>query len=737
MVATFMDTTTIAASIARITYHAEDTGFCILQVEDDDFKTFTASGTMPTAKKGMQVQLVGEWKVHPKYGNQFNFISYSIPEPVGEKGAISFLSTLKGLGESTAKRIVETFGEKALKIIEATPDRLLEIKGIGKKSLPKIIASYEQNKGLQNLIAFLHELGVSAGYAPRIYKEYAGEAISTIRENPYVLAEQVRGFGFKKADEVALGLNVQPDSQVRMEAGISHVIKGSANLNGHCYLPIDELCTQVCEILALPDFRPQISDVESAIAALKNPTVKSFKRLVQDGENIYLHSFYEAEVGLAKKISAIAGSFQGSLLQGELDKWIADYEQNNGVSLASGQRAAICAAATNGMTVVTGGAGTGKSSVSKAVIRFWHDQRKRVIACAPTGKATQRIKEATGLESASTIHRLLGWSGNGFTHHKDNPIAGDAFLIDETSMVDLKLAYALFQAIPRHAVVMIVGDVNQLPSVGAGNVLRDVIESGQVPVVRLTEVFRQSATSRIIQASLSVNDGKVPDMEIIGKSSGIPSTDALWIKCSQEKIVDAIEWLVSEKLPDLGWSQDQVQVLAPMHKSECGNIALNKMIQQVWNGDKRLPEMMSFRQGDRVIQQKNDYDRKVFNGDIGKIEKIDLTEKEVLIRFPDVDNLEGRIVIYEAGDLEDLMLAYSISIHRSQGSEFPVVVIPASMQHYMMLQRNLLYTGITRGKKLVVIVGEEKAVQTAVRTQKINQRNTGLRDRLVNTGEVS
>ena len=735
MVCTPMSATTIAAVIARITYFAEETGFCILQVEDDSFRTFTASGTMPTAKKGSQVELRGEWKVHPKYGKQFNFTSYSIPEPIGEKGAIAFLSTLKGLGESTAKRIVEALGADALKIIEESPDRLLTVKGIGAKSLNKIITSYQQMKGLQNLIVFLHELGVSAGYAPRIYKEYGEDARSVIRQNPYILADQVRGFGFKKADEVALGLKIEPDSQIRLEAGILHILKSASNLSGHCYLFSDDLCTQACELLGLPDFRPQISDIEIAISALKNPTVKAFKRLVQDGDRVYMHSFHEAEVGLTSKIAAIAGSFQCSIFGDELDKWIAEYEAQNKVTLSSGQRDAIVAGASNGMTVVTGGAGVGKSTISKAIIQLWHQQKKRVIACAPTGKAAQRIKEATGLSSASTIHRLLGWSGNGFDHNKDNPIAGDAFLIDETSMVDLKLAYALFQAIPRHAVVMMVGDVNQLPSVGAGNVLRDVIESSMIPVVRLTEVFRQAATSRIIQASLLVNEGKFPDLELISKSGDDPATDALWIKCSQETIVSAIEWLVAEKLPEMGWSQDQIQVLSPMHKSDCGNIALNKMIQESWNGDKRLPEMMGFRQGDRVIQQKNDYDRKVFNGDIGKIEKVDTVEKEVLIRFPDMENPQGRIVTYETSDLDDLALAYSISIHRSQGSEFPVVVIPASMQHYMMLQRNLFYTGITRGKKLVVMVGEEKAIQTAVRTQKISQRNTGLRDRLIKLGE--
>lgn len=716
--------------IHRITYFAEDTGFCILQIETDDFTSFTASGTMPDAKKGMHVMLYGDWQQHPKYGKQFKFDAYSVPQPVGEKGAIAFLSTLKGVGEAMASRIVEKLGVEVLKILADKPDRLLEVKGIGAKSLPKIVKSFHEAKGLQNLIVFLHDIGVSAGYAPRIYKEYREEAIAKIRDNPYLLAEEVRGFGFKKADEVALGLGIKPDSAVRMEAGLLHVMRSAANLGGHCYLPIDELCTQVCQILSLPDFRIQISQVEEAIARQKNPTIKPAKRLTIEEGRVYQFNFQSAEIGLAKKILQLAGEFQGSILQGELEEWIVRYEAENGVNLASGQRAAVIAANSYGVTIVTGGAGVGKSTVSKAVIQLWHQQRKRVIAIAPTGKAAQRIREATGLMNASTIHRLLGWNGSGFEHTAENPIAGDAFLIDEASMMDLRLAHSLFQAIPRHAVAMIVGDVNQLPSVGAGNVLRDAIESGAVPVVRLTEIFRQAATSRIIQASLAINDGKFPDLETIGKSTQTPSSDALWIKCSQEKILDAIQWLISEKLPELGWKQEQIQVLAPMHKTDCGNIALNAMIQQVWNGAKGTPEMNGLRQGDRVIQQKNDYDRKVFNGDIGVIEAIDPTDKEMRVRFPDIDNPEGRLVTYESGDLDDLMLAYSISIHRSQGSEFPVVIIPASMQHYMMLQRNLYYTAVTRGKKLVVLVGEEKAIATAVKTQKIGQRNTTLCDRL-------
>lgn len=720
----------LEGSIERIVYFNEENGYAVVSIGTSDFDRFTAVGVMPTAKIGLEVALSGEWKVNPKYpkdGPQFVFSSYSIPEPTGEDGVIAFLSSLKGLGESKAKKIVELFGIEALKVLAETPDRLLEVSGIGPRMLGKIKESYQDARGLQDLIMFLHSVGVSAGYAPRIYKAYGVDAVSIVRQNPYILAEEVRGFGFKKADEVALGIGILPGSEVRFDAGIMHCLRGSSNLNGHCFVPHDNLCSMVCDTLTLPDFRPQSVDVARSISRLCSASVKKWQRLVNDDGDIYLFSMHEAEVGLARKLRELSGAIGSPK---SLDAWVAGYESENGIQLAKGQRAAIESAASNGVTIVTGGAGTGKTTVSRAVIQQWHEQKKRVRAIAPTGKAAQRIKEATGLESASTIHRALGWSGSGFTHNKDNPLAGDAFLIDEASMVDLKLAWSLFQAIPHHAVVAIVGDINQLPSVGAGNVLRDAIESGSIPVIRLDVVQRQGATSQILQSSLDINKGLFPSLEQVSKLRESRS-DALWINCAQDKILEAIEWLVSDRLPSMGFFPDDIQTLAPMHKTDCGNNALNAMIQNAWNPMGRVvPWSKSFRVGDRVIQLKNNYMDNVFNGDIGTIAGFDEESKTVFCRFQDPDN-EYRLVSYEPGDLlESLSLAYSISIHKSQGCEFPVVVIPASMQHFMMLQRNLYYTGVTRGKKLVVIVGEEKAIATAVRTEKIGKRNTRLSDRL-------
>lgn len=754
-------------SISRIIFFASDSGYVVLQMERQDFSDFTAVGTMPDAKEGMQVELMGEWKNHPKFGEQFSFVAYDVPAPTEEKGMIAYLSTLKGVGEGLAGRIINYFGlDQVLDVLEKDSDRLLEVPGIGKKTLPKIVESFMESKGLRILISFLAEVGVSASYAPRIYKVYGSAAIAEIKRDPYILAEEVRGFGFKRADEIAIKMGILPDSPFRAIAGILHCLKTAANMHGHCYLRKETLLTDACDVLALPDYRPQMGEIEKTINRLQVVSTKKAHRLVIDGDRVYLYGYFEAEEQLAEKIRQLAGTIPvampdesvarqalrkllekakcegnsskvktySKLLDEPIDPlfdWIAEYEAENDLQLSNGQKAAIVAANRNGLTVMTGGAGVGKTAVAKAVMERWHKQGKRIVACAPTGKAAQRIREATGLMSASTIHRLLGWNGHGFDHDQFNPIEGDAFLIDEFSMTDLKLANALFQAIPPHAIVLIVGDVNQLPSVGAGNVLRDIIESHQIPVVRLTETFRQAATSRIIQASLAINDGKFPVLEQLSRASGTPQSDALWIKCSADRIPAAISWLLTDKLREMGWQPDDIQVLSPMHKGDIGNIALNALIQRIWNPERFGAAVMGyFREGDRVIQTFNDYDKKVFNGDIGKIELINTTDKEVNIRFADLDNPLGRVVTYGMGDLENLMLAYSISVHKAQGSEFPVVVMPCAMSQYMMLQRNLYYTGVTRGKKLVILVGEEQAIQTAVRTQRLNQRNTALAERI-------
>lgn len=711
-------------TVKNIRFKADDTGYVVLSVEQpNDFEDIVAVGTMPDATKGMVVTMLGDWVTHPKFGKQFKFVSYDVPLPTDAEGAVSYLSTLKGLKGALADRVYEMFGDDIYRVLDECPEELIKVKGIGPKVLPKLIESYNLTKGMRQLIGFLHELGVSASYAKRIYDQFGANSIHEIKSNPYILASTVRGFGFKKADDLARGLGIKPDAVVRTQAGLTHTLQTAANQQGHCYLSVDELATKTCELLILPGYSPQLDDV---VDALKGMAKGKYPSVRIENECVYPYRLWTAECEVADFLKQSAGQFQNPV---DIETWLINYEKLNKISLAEGQRNAVRMAAMNKVSVLTGGAGVGKSTVSDAIVQMWFTQGMRIVGASPTGKAAQRLKETTGLD-ASTIHRLLGWTGEGFFHDRNNPLSGDAFIIDEFSMTDLRLSHALFEAIPRHASIVLVGDVNQLPSVGPGNVLRDVINSGVIPVTHLTEVFRQAATSKIISSSHQINQGVFPDLEDLGRSNLYPSSDALFIKCGREKIRDAIGWLVKTKLPEMGWEQDDIQCLSPMHKGDIGNIELNSLVQSIWNpSDRGKVEMRGFRVGDRVIQTCNNYDKEIFNGDIGKIISINKTDGEAIVSFPD-PTVGTKHVELDESDFSDLMLAYSISVHKSQGSEFPVVIIPVSMSQYILLQRNLLYTGVTRAKKLLVLVGEEDAIKTAVRTNKISKRNTALDLRL-------
>ncbi len=723
-----MSAVTLECTISRVRFKAQDTGYVVLVTNvTDQFEDVIAVGTMPDAEEKMCVELSGDWIVHPKFGKQFKFERYGLPQATSAEGIISYLSTLKGLKGSLAKRVYDEFGEDIYRVLDEEPEQLTRVKGIAAKKLDQIIESYIKTKGMRELIAFLHDLGVSAGYATRIFNQYGQESIGQIKANPYILAETVRGFGFKRADEVARGLNIAPDSFVRITAGIHHTLKTAANQGGHCFLPMDTLCSSTCELLILPGYSPKMDDIEVVVKELGKSKYPKWQQLQVEGDDVYTYSMWVAETETADFIKQTAGEFQSFT---DIESWLDEYEEIEGLTLASGQREAVRTANRYKFMVLTGGAGVGKSSVSRAIVKLWHSQRKRIIACAPTGKASQRIKECTGVP-ATTIHRLLGWSGTGFFHNRDNQLEGDVFLIDESSMQDIKLFHALISAIPRHASVVMIGDVNQLPSVGPGNVLRDIINSGVIPVVRLTEVFRQGPQSKIIPASHQINNGKYPDLELIGKGTVRPYTDALYLKCPPEVIPIAIKYLLEVKLPEWGWDREDIQCLSPMHKGDIGNTALNEMIQNLWNpSEKGKKETRGFREGDRVIQMRNNYDKGIFNGDIGVIEEIDKTEGLVFVRFPDEADPQGKLVELDDQDLSDMMLGYSISVHKSQGSEFPVIIMPLAMSQNILLQRNLLYTGFTRGKKLSILVGEEKALKQAIRVEKNSKRNTKLDLRL-------
>jgi exodeoxyribonuclease V alpha subunit len=719
----------INGTIAQVMHQNSDDHYVVIQMADEDFQSFKAVGVMPAPQKDLVVTLYGDWRQHPSYGNQFNFTSYRIAEPVGRDAIIGFLVTLQGIGKKMAARIVDHFGDDTFQTLEREPERLLEVSGITIGKLDKMLQSYSESRKLQYLITFLAGLGISATYAAKIYREFGDESIATIKDDPYLLIERVRGFGFKRADDIALKTGIAIDSAARYQAAIADTLRQAAGQQGHCYLPQPNLLRICADVLRLPNHQPTADAIAAHVKSLCSATAPERRKLVVEGEDVYLYRAHQAECRLANNLKDLCGSFE---LKVDLAAWISDYETDNEIELAAGQKAALAMAVTEGVTIMTGGAGVGKTATAKAIVQFWLDHKRRVVACAPTGKAALRIQESTGLE-AQTIHRLLGWTGSGFSHHSRAPLEGDCFIIDEASMLDLAIADSLIAAIPLSAQVLLIGDVHQLPSIAAGNVLRDMIQSGVFAVAELTEVFRQAAASKITQCSYAVNAGQMPALEVISKATERFETDCLWLKCSSAVIPKAIEWLYQEKLPQLGYDQADIQYLAPMHKSDSGNIATNQLVQKLWNpevpGKRKIKQ---FRVGDRVIQTSNDYTQLVFNGDIGVVESITTKDEEIItqIRYSDWQEASGKLIEYSFTQLDNVMLAYSITIHKSQGSEFPVVIIPISTQHSMMLQRNLLYTAITRGRHLVILVGEERAMQIAVNSTKSVRRNTRLQERL-------
>ncbi len=719
----------INGTIAQVMHHNSDDHYVVIQIADPDFQSFKAVGVMPAPQKDLAVTLYGDWRQHPSYGNQFNFTSYRLAEPVGRESVIGFLITLQGIGKKMAERIVDYFGDDTFQILEREPERLLEVSGITINKLDKMVQSYSESRKLQNLIAFLAGLGISAIYAAKIYREFGDESIATIKNDPYLLIERVRGFGFKRADDIALKTGMAMDEAARYQAAIADTLRQAAAQQGHCYLPQPHLLRICGEMLRLPQHQPSMIDLTEHLQSLSTPTAPERRRVVIEDTDVYLYRAYQAECRLAENLKNLCGSFE---LKTDLPEWLTAYEKEHDIELAAGQKEALATTVTQGLTIMTGGAGVGKTATAKAIIQFWLDQQRRVVACAPTGKAALRIQESTGLE-AQTIHRLLGWTGSGFSHHPRYPLEGDCFVIDEASMLDLAIADSLFAAIPLSAQVLLIGDVNQLPSIAAGNVLRDMIQAAVCPVAQLSEVFRQAAASKITQCSYAVNAGQMPALEVVTKVTEQFETDCLWLKCNSAIIPKAIEWLYQEKLPGLGYPPAHIQYLAPMHKSDSGNIATNQLVQKLWNpelpGKKKIKQ---FRVGDRVIQTTNDYTQLVFNGDIGVIETITTKDEEttIHIRYPDWQEPSGKLIEYSVAQLDNVMLAYSITIHKSQGSEFPVVIIPISTQHSMMLQRNLLYTAITRGRQLVILVGEERAMQQAVHSTRAVRRHTRLQERL-------
>lgn len=696
--------------IEHVLYQNPENGWSVIKGAAKGFdELVTVVGAFAEIPPGTVLSCHGRWKNHPKFGRQFDVEQWEQALPATVYGMEKYLGSglVKGIGPVYASKIVRHFGEDTLDIIDNDIARLAEVPGIGTKRIERIRESWEKQKDIKEVMVFLQGNGVSAAYAAKIYKQYGKDSITKVKENPYRLAQDIWGIGFLTADKIARNLGYSIQDPRRARAGILHALGCLAD-EGHCFGSHDQLMEKAMELLGVE--QDLILDAMAEMALTED--------IVVDGEDYYLPSLYHCEVGVARNLLDIASD--NMLLAADPSTMYSTSD----IEYDSVQKDAIRTALGSKVMVLTGGPGTGKTTTTKGIIEAYKNLGLTVLLAAPTGRAAKRMSETTGME-AKTIHRLLEYSPmDGFKRDEETPLDGDALIVDECSMLDIVLTHHLLKAVPRHMRLVLVGDIDQLPSVGAGNVLRDIIQSGAVPVVTLTRIFRQALTSRIVTNAHAVNHGLFPDC------SNHRDSDFFFLgigKDDTENIPGVITGLVRDRLPKAyHYTPDQIQVLAPMLKGVVGARNLNISLQTALNpvGPALSRAGTFYRVGDKVMQIKNDYDKGVFNGDIGHIESVDEGERTLVVSF------DGIHVCYEASDLDELQLAYACSIHKSQGSEFPVVVVPVTMKHFVMLQRNLIYTAITRAKKLCILVGEKRALSYAVQNQVVTLRNTRLAQRL-------
>jgi len=749
---------TLSGSIERITYYNPENGYSVLQLRPERSRGLpylsrdglaTVVGNLPEINPGEYLRLKGFWVNHPKHGGQFKTEICEQTLPATVAGIKRYLGSglIKGVGPKLAGRIVDYFGAETLEIIDEQPQRLREVPDIGPKRSRKIVKAWDEQRQVKEIMLFLHSHHISTNLAVKIYKTYGDAALSTVQENPYQLARDIYGVGFKTADKIAQDLGLPHDHPSRVEAGIIYALNQMSD-DGHVYVPQDELTRQAAQLLEVSvDFVPaalsrlaqderiraDILPLRDSSSALKKETFSD--KGIAESQNddygkpaIYLTPFYYSEKGVAERLGVLKNSSNHQDKQFPL--MLPD------TSLSSEQQKAIHTALTHPVSVLTGGPGTGKTTCLKALIFYLESQSTRYALASPTGRAAKRLSEATD-RPASTIHRLLGYSPmEGFKYHTNNPLPIDFLVVDETSMLDLILANHLLRALKPDTHLLLVGDVDQLPSVGAGDVLRDVIASGRVPVTRLTQIFRQAAGSLIITNAHKINNGEMPVFSPAHQASP-KTTEKGEIKPGGDfylfpakDATTAADWVVdvvTARIPDkFGFDPlREIQVLAPMYRGPVGVSSLNERLQENLNAARtQTPQKRlfgtTFRPGDKVMQIQNNYDKDVFNGDIGFITGIDLVEHLLTVEF------DGRQIGYDFSETDQLVLAYAVTVHKAQGSEFPVVVIPLVTAHYMMLQRNLLYTAITRARNLCVLVGGQKAIAMAVHNNKVAQRYSAL-----------
>ena len=715
-------------TLERITFRGDD-DYTVGRMKTDAGDLITIVGTLVEINEGMPITVEGAWVEDRKYGRQFRVKSAMVRVPTTPKGIESFLGSgiIAGVGPAYAKRIVEKFGKDTYDVIDKTPERLTEVVGIGSARAAQIAEALSAQRHVREVMTFLQGHGVTPALAARIVKKYGKDAINVVRANPYRLAHEVWGIGFRTADSIAMKLGIARDAPERLEAGLLHALETAVE-DGHMHLPDDELLAAAADLLAI-----DAAKLPVRLGALEHSQKVVREVLGNRGPCTSLPELFTAEVESASVLAELASTPPRSFPI-DIGAAIHAFESVTGLELARQQRQAVEASLRDRCVVITGGPGVGKTTIVKAIVHLARLGQRKVSLAAPTGRAAKRLGEATAAE-AMTIHRLLEFNPNegGFQRTRENALEADMLVVDEASMVDALLFRSVLQALRPGAQLVLVGDIDQLPSVGAGSVLADVIDSGAATVIRLTEIFRQAAASKIVLSAHRINGGELPDLDSAGDS------DFYFISRDDPNAArDTIVELVAQRIPARFKldSITDVQVLTPMHRGELGTASINRALQERLNA--HTPGMQElvrgervFRPRDKVMQLRNDYDRNVFNGDIGVIEAIDHEAGSLRVDF------DGRIVGYERADLDQLIHAYAVSVHKSQGSEYPAVVIPLVTQHFMMLQRSLLYTAVTRGKKLVVLVGSKRAVQLAVNNADAKKRYTWLAERVRAAREVT
>ena len=743
-----MESEQLTAVVQDTTFRNDENGYTVLRVTVGR-TTQTVVGQMPELSPGENVTFEGSWTEHPAYGKQFHALKCTITPPTGKTAIEKYLGSglIRGIGPSTAKLIVRHFGENALEILDEHPERLTEVSGIGKKKAAMILESYAQQMGMRRVLVFLQNYGISPNLAMRIAKYYGENTVELVRENPYRMVMDIDGVGFLTADRIALSMGMDPQSEFRIRAALFYLLSEAANGAGHTYLPRELLLERAATMLHAP---AELVDAQISHALLEKMMI-GFS--IPDCENaLCLPLYYLAESEIALRLTRLMHARPYKRVQG-LDGRIAEYEKETGVSFSQTQRKAIRSAVEEGVLVITGGPGTGKTTIIRCILSLLKEDND-ILLCAPTGRAAKRMSEATGEES-KTIHRLLEYGGDSgaFARSEDYPLECDCLIVDEMSMVDVTLMRGLMRAVLPGTRVILVGDADQLPSVGAGNVLKDILDSDVVPSIRLTDIFRQDESSMIVLNAHRINHGEMPVLRS-------RDTDFFFTrKVLQSEAAQAICDLLRSRLPKyLGFPKEQwqaqatrcIQVLTPTKKGDCGAANLNRLLQETLNPerpgvDSLLHGETEYRVGDKVIQTKNDYQieytrqtpfgpeegQGVFNGDVGYIERIDPAEHMMTVLFDD-----DRVVTYQKQQLDALDLAYSLTVHKSQGSEFPVVVMPVVGGPPMLMARNLLYTALTRARQLVVLVGREEVIQQMVENDHVAKRYTTLKDRLLAAAQL-